>query len=421
MATNLAACVKHILEADLRVLSREVLVLVHRGAVQGMAVELLSRDSRELFRAAVHRAVDAHHDELRAHLLEDLEEAVQALVLVLFVLAAPQDIHEAGAHGVEHVVLLRDLDGGTSIEHVHDVVKVLVEAVELDVLDTLGRAHEAIDDLAEKLLVVAVDLCHLRDAVPGARRRPATLEVLLLHVEQIHRPVLDEADDRRMHVVRHSPLAPLLVISVKLDVHEAVGQSRGHAQGYGTVSREVAGRHDVPAIRDFVEVADLAVEDELVSSHLARLVTRGDLIEEDDPLGVGVTWPEVGRVPLHDSLVLVDRGKTTDVDRLHLSQADVYEPDAELLSDLADDRALTDTRRRVDEDRRDGSGHAGVLDDELAVRHEDLFELAHAHAVVCVDSDGVILCSHFLFFLCWRFVVYAANSIKSLCFLSFNC
>jgi len=168
LATNLAACVKHILEADLRVLGREVLVLVHRGAVQRMAVELLGRDARELFRAAVHGAVDAHHDELRAHLLEDLEEAVQALVLVLFVLAAPQDIHEAGAHGVEHVVLLGDLDGGTSIEHVHDVVEVLVEAVELDVLDTLGRTHEAVDDLAEKLFIVAVDLRHLRDSVPGA-------------------------------------------------------------------------------------------------------------------------------------------------------------------------------------------------------------------------------------------------------------
>jgi len=200
-----------------------------------------------------------------------------------------------------------------------------------------------------------------------------------------------------MHVVRHSPLAPLLVISIKLYVHEAVGQSRGHAQGYGTVSREVAGRHDVPAIRDFVEVTDLAVEDELISSHLARLVARSDLVKEDDSLGVGVTRPEVGRVPLHDSLVLVDRGKSTDVDRLHLSQSDVHESDAELLRDLADDRALADARRRVDEDWRDLSCHTGILDDELAVRHEDLFELAHAHVVVGVDSDGVILCSHFLF------------------------
>ncbi len=156
---------------------------------------------------------------------------------------------------------------------------------------------------------------------------------------------LDERTQVVVNLMGHGPLVPVVDVDVVVQVHEAVGQRRGHGMDHRAVTDAVASSHDEPALRQLV-LADLAVEDELVGGGLDRLRRAVDLVQEQHTLALG--GQEVGGEPLHVLLDSVDHGEALEVDRVEQGQAHVAQLELHVFGDLGHDVGFADARRTPD-------------------------------------------------------------------------
>ena len=341
----------------------------------------------DLVRAG-HRVHHQHRGEVAREGEADAVEAVEAPRGVLGVAAAPHVVGGGGAEREAQVRLLRDPDFRRGVEHHgQDVVHRRGELAELHELHAGAVADEPVDHRADEPLVLGGHrLEHPAHALPGAGRRPAALEVLALLVEE---EAGAEADERRhdgQDAVAQGPGDPALGVLAQLHVQEAVREGGGHRRGDGAVAGAVAGGADVPAVGDAVELAEAAVEDELVGGDLERAVGGGDLVEEDDAAARRVAGPVARDEPLH--AVRAGDGQAADVDRLALGEAHVDEADAGLARGVAQDRGLAEPGRAPDHERRQLRRPLGILRQRVELEVHQPAQLRGGDAVVGVEGGG---------------------------------
>ena len=168
-------------------------------------------------------------------------------------------------------------------------------------------------------------------------------------------------------------------------MHEAVGERGGHGRRNGAVLRPVAGRADVPSVRNLVELAETAVEDELVGRDLERAVGRRELVEEDDSAALRVAGPIARDEPFY--AIVTGDGKTADVYGFALRESDVDETDAAVVGGLADDARLAESRRAPDHQRRQRLRQRGVLLQGVQLQREDPLQPLAGYDVVHIKAS----------------------------------
>ena len=156
-----------------------------------------------------------------------------------------------------------------------------------------------------------------------------------------------ERDDLCGDAVLRRPLRPIVEVDAEVEMHEPVGERRGHAVDDAAVALAVAGRDDGPAVGQLV-FAELAVEDQLIARGLGQLRRRHQLVQEQDALALA--GQELGHRPM-GAAVAVDVRQAAQVDGIEQDGADVAQLEVALVRDLLDDRRLADAGRTPDHDR----------------------------------------------------------------------
>ena len=170
-------------------------------------------------------------------------------------------------------------------------------------------------------------------------------------------------------------------------MEETVGQRAGHGAGDGPVLRPVARRHDVPAGGNGVERTEAAVQNELVSRHLKRLVGGSQLVEEDDAPALGVPRPFAGNQPFDRILLFIGNGQTPHVHGFPLGETDVDEADAEFSRQLPDGGGFPHPRRAPDHHRRDQQTRVGVFRMQCGIVFPEGVQIVPQKFLEFVDGD----------------------------------
>ena len=232
--------------------------------------------------------------------------------------------------------------------------------MELHELNSHSRANQAIDNFTEnfELAVISKMLNHVRDTMPRTRRRPSSFKILIVHEEQIVRPCHDISENRRMNVMRHCPLLPVLGICLNCKVHEAVSKSRAHRLSNCAVFLAVAGSDNHPSRRKLVSSrSESTIENQLIRCKLCVRRGSSDLIEKQDSRAF--MRPERRNIPL--SSAIFNRRKTGKIATFHHCKANINESDAELISNSLDNRRLAHARRSAQKYRGKRLGNLRVL------------------------------------------------------------
>ena len=185
------------------------------------------------------------------------------------------------------------------------------------------------------------------------------------------------------------PARPGLHVLAKLHVHEAVGEGGGHGCGDSRVLHTVTRRADIPAVGDFVEIAQAAVKDQFVGGHLQGAVRRRQLVEEQD--AAPLARPFAGDHPVYLLVFAVGDGESAHIHGFTLCEAHVDELDAYLVRDAADDGGLAEAWCPPDHQRGKDVRQLWMLRQRPELHSEDFLQLGGGDAVVHVNEGACFL------------------------------
>jgi hypothetical protein len=127
-----------------------------------------------------------------------------------------------------------------------------------------------------------------------------------------------------------------------IEVEHTVRQRGTHVVADGAVEGGIAGGDHQPAVGQRV-VADPPVENQRISGDLQPLVGRGQLVEEQYPLGLLWAGQELRWEPDRLLLAVVCIDRTADIDRFDRGQAQVDQGHATVRGNLVHDRRFAHT------------------------------------------------------------------------------
>jgi hypothetical protein len=153
----------------------------------------------------------------------------------------------------------------------------------------------------------------------------------------------EEGDDLGTDLSLDRPLAPVVKIRFKVQMHKSVAQRPRHREMNAALGGWISCRNDNPAVGQYI-LAELAIKHQLIAARLGHLWRRGQLIKEEDALACG--REKLGRDPF--GLMFGDPRQTPEIDRVKLHGPHVEKVVVQIVCDLGDDLRLPNAARAPD-------------------------------------------------------------------------